>query len=438
MQEPDIQPGQDGSDLIFQESFIENFDGDGPFLNNAQFRIERMTGNNGAQHRVGNFGQDRNGIIGPNLFVDGKRWAGWYDDHQDITMRRVNSVLRMRGLSESLPDPTRTDYTDQGIFIPASTNRLTTGWLDTFARVFDNNEMRQVPDTSAPNRTWAPGAYYEIKVNFENQSWPSHRHSFWLMPATTLDFEIGPIGGGTEFVNAYDADPSSGVEVDIYEKEGNVGAQSDILLMKVIGGAAGSTPDDQITSPGINTGDHTIGCLHMPDRLVWYIDGIEVQRDEQRVPQVRMYMLVTRELNTGVGANPPPVEPKRPTDFGLWGHNAYASRDQHSSDFVDIHYVRVWTVEGVAPDNGSSGGTGTTVSNEVYTPRIAGPSIVTSGGIYAWHVENPVPNQTYDWTTSGALLAPLNGTDKSILRARCDETDESIRNVTVTVETTEP
>lgn len=88
-------------------------------------------------------------------------------------------------------------------------------------------------DARSPNIIFSPGTYFEIEVNFEDMRALGHRHSFWLMPASS---------GG----KAYDNDPANGLEIDIYEHElarekgphtGDGPNLNEAMLMKCIGGS---------------------------------------------------------------------------------------------------------------------------------------------------------------------------------------------------------
>lgn len=350
---PTINAGQDGADLSYTEVFRDDFDqAAGPFSANTNWRIETMTGNNASVHQAGNFGQDRNGNIGSGLVVDGARWAGWYDEHHDKTLRYTGDALELKAFKSNESNPTRTDYVDGSDQINASQSKLFVGWIDQFARAFDSGSGLQIPDTSAPNITYQPGHYFEMELDISDQLPDGHRLSWWIMPATDNDGNVQKIVDGqvTDAAPAYDGEPSTGCEIDIFEIERHPGTFENSFLMKVIaGGTNGNSPNDKVdlTSFNIRTGKHKIGLLWMPDRLVWYCDGQEVQRDEDRVPQVPGYMIVSEEVNTGVGSNPPAIDPKRPVDFGLFGGNCYAFADDFVNSSTRIHYISAYSVDTV-------------------------------------------------------------------------------------------
>lgn len=323
----------------------------------------------------------------------GRRHAAWYDKYLDKTAFIRDGLLVQRGfvadkdfdgfVSRDADGPRDIKYTDpdpneagKGT-VNFADFELHTSWFDTFAvksvdgqqvpvlrtdEVVSKKEFWGQPgksDTASPNIVFSPGSYFEIDVNFENMNAVAHRHSFWLMPAVDQK-------------NAYDKDPANGLEIDIYEHElavapDRVDAQSarrnEILLMKCIGGS--TTPpstknelrDDANTAihiPGINVGWHTIGLLWATDRLTWFVDGHPVVQDSVLIPQVDMFLILSREGNTGanhsgrpehVKANPPSI----PYDAGLFGGNVATPANRNvikaHQDDVLIRSVRAWRVK---------------------------------------------------------------------------------------------
>lgn len=340
------------------------------------FRRETMRdSNNSGQHRQG----------------EGRRHAAWYDRHLDKTAAVEGGVLVQRGYvaDSDLPgfesrdsgdSPRNRAYTDSD---PKDAKRgevnfadfeLHTSWLDTFAVKSVDGKQVPVPrsdellpkkdfwgqegktDTLSPNITFQPGTFFEIEVNFEGMEALAHRHSFWLMPANEQRL-------------AYDDDPANGLEIDIYEHEMVVDpdqvppsgpSPNGVLLMKCIG--AQTTPrntvnelrEDGSTSinvPGINRGWHKIGLLWTEKILLWFVDGIAVVRDRKLVPQVPMYMIVSREANTGAthsgDAQNLLAEGKSiPHDAGLYGRNVATPVNRElikdGRDEVRVRAVRAW------------------------------------------------------------------------------------------------
>lgn len=362
----------------FEIVFDSDFSKPGVLTGGDYWRRETMRDSN-------NSGQHRQDV--------GRRHAAWYDKHLDKTAFIRDGFLVQRGfiadkdlegfVSRDANGPRDTEYTDPD---PNEADKgavnfadfeLHTSWLDTFA--VKSVDGQQVPvlrtdevvpkkefwgqlgksDTASPNIVFSPGSYFEIEVNFENMNAVAHRHSFWLMPAF-------------EQKNAYDNDPANGLEIDIYEHELAVSPdrtdaksaqRNEILLMKCIGGS--TTPpstknelrDDANTAihvPGINVGWHTVGLLWTTDRLTWFVDGQPVVQDSVLVPQIDMFLIVSREGNTGanhsgrpehVAANPPAI----PYDAGLFGGNVATPTNRNviksNQDDVLVRSVRVWKVK---------------------------------------------------------------------------------------------
>ncbi len=325
----------------------------------------------------------------------GRRHAAWYDRYRDQTAFIRDGVLVQRGFvaDSDQPDFVSRDagdadrnhaYVDpdpsdaEGGEVNFADFELHTSWIDTFAVKEMNGERVPVQrddvlvskrelrgregfaDTRSPNITFRPGTYFEIEVNFEGMEALSHRHSFWLMPATADRV-------------AYDGDPGNGLEIDIYEhelsvrREGAVTLENDhqkneFMLMKCIGGSTNPPTtfnelrDDGETlvqSPGINRGWHRVGLLWTRDRLTWLIDGVAVVQDSKLVPQVPMYLIVSREANTGAsrGGGSTVLKAdgdKIPRDAGLLGRNVATPENRDlikaGRDEVLVRSVRAWQI----------------------------------------------------------------------------------------------
>ncbi|TWT53754.1 hypothetical protein Pla22_13860 [Rubripirellula amarantea] len=339
--------------------------------------------------RSNNAGQHRHG--------EGRRHAAWYDGYQDKTAAISDGVLVQRGFvadsdiegfesRDAGDQPRNFEYTDpdprdapKGA-VNFADFELHTSWIDTFA--LKHSEGKQVAvertdellpkdkywgqpgktDTQSPNITFSPGTYFEIEVNFEGMEALSHRHSFWLMPAGEQQF-------------AYDDNPANGLEIDIYEHEMVVEKDqaptsgrnpNEILLMKCIGGRTkpqstqNELRDDKNTAihvPDINVGWHKVGLLWTKDTLIWFVDGEAVVRDRQLVPQVEMFIVLSREANTGANHSSAPHElnvdgERVPHDAGLFGRNVAtpANREliKQGRDEVKVRYVRAWRIDEVA------------------------------------------------------------------------------------------
>jgi len=362
-------------ELVFDSDFSKAPDGPPPA---TLWRREDMgSSNNAGQHRQ----------------AEGRRHAAWYDRYHDKTGFVRDGLLIQRGFvadqdldgfvsrdagssprNHSYVDPDPRDQKEGPVNF--ADFELHTSWFDTFA--FKAVDGVQVPvladdklvaskdfwgqpgktDTPSPNIAFAPGTYFEIEVNFEGMTALAHRHSFWLMPAREQGL-------------AYDDDPANGLEIDIYEHElatdRAVAAtgernQNEILLMKCIGSK--TTPKSTqnelradgktaIRVPGINEGWHRIGLLWTKESLTWFVDGAAKVKDSVLVPTVDMYLIVSREANTGANSSGMPQElqadgDKIPFDAGLFGRNVATPANRElikaGKDEVKVRYVRAWKV----------------------------------------------------------------------------------------------
>ncbi|WP_218931981.1 LamG domain-containing protein [Adhaeretor mobilis] len=331
---------------------------------------------------------------GQHRMSPGRRHTAWYDKFHEKTSYIRDGVLVQRGFiaDEDIPgfvsrdqggprdhaydDPDPRDAAKGTVNL--GDFEFHTSWFTTYAlkavdgalvpvqaedKVLPHGKYWGQPgmsDTPSPNITFSPGTFFEIEVNFEGMQALAHRHSFWLMPTAT------------EFV-AYDEDPANGLEIDIYEHELTLEPElaesltpnpNDMLLMKCLGGA--TTPhatenelvpdlNTNINVPGINVGWHKIGLLWTHDQLVWFVDGVAKVRDTQLVPQVGMYLIISREANTGAlrsdGNNAHNLlvdGEKIPSDAGLWGRNAMTPGNRElvkaGKDDVKVRSVRAWKV----------------------------------------------------------------------------------------------
>lgn len=361
-----VQPVINGSTREYTQDWFDDFDGSTPLFENWQPDLM-----SDGLHRAGNADIDAQGNDIPRVLRDGrlvvngsaagKRWSAWYTQ-QHQTSYIDNGQLVMGALVEDLPDPTRRSYTQGGELVEWNTIRVMLSYLTTWARVYSNEANNGqggfITDPASPDRAWGPGSFHEMQVDFSQMSTQGMRLSFWLMPA--YDYTS----------DAYNADAADGVEIDIFEYENTPGFEQ-VVQMKVIGGSVlGNTPGGSVNVPksvaDFSEGPCTIGLLWETDKLVWYINGKEMQRDEDRVPQVPHYLIISRELNSGAKNNPGPGElqaipayisdangdlvknpepaPYIPEDAGLYAKNAWFHRDRMSGDKGFIDYVRVWSV----------------------------------------------------------------------------------------------
>lgn len=333
--------------------FDSSFDGTGDVDVGNPDSLWRFDDMHDSLHRAGNGGMDEfgNTDVPDWRTATGKRWSAWYDDYQTDNAYRSDGLLVMQGLSSGVPDPTRQDvYMDEGVEIDYGSSKLYTAWLDTWSRTFDKSKGHHVMDPASPGKVFRYG-YFEARVSFAEMITPGFRLSWWLMPASTDE-------AGQDVVahKAYDESGDNGVEIDIFEYEFVDGQNPQLIQLTLLGGAAGDsgmTFDASTLGVDLRKGFHTIGFLWEPDRLVWTIDG-KVARtitDAALIPDVYSYMVLTREMNSGVrrsssssikGGDPVEQKPYRPGDPGLYLQNVWIYRDRLAADRALIDYVRVW------------------------------------------------------------------------------------------------
>lgn len=350
---PSEEPVSVGVPAGWSLVFNENFDGSGAIDTTSVERNWRFENMDDALHRAGNSYMDEFGNTDVQSWqsANGKRWSAWYNDFHDVLAYRADGNLVMQGLSSGEIDPTRpVDYLDDNVSTRYGSSKLYTAWLDTFSRIWDQNQLKHVADPASPQKTFKYG-YFEMRVNFSEMITPGFRTSFWLMPASS-DAE----GQNVLVSNAYDADGNNGVEIDIFEYEYADESLKNKLVLALQGGSAGKTGkvfDAATAGISLHEGYHTIGLLWEPDRLVWNLNGVVMKEiiDANLIPDVYSYIIVSREMNSGVkrtgvdGVNAGDVLeelPYRPRDPGLFAQNIWEFKDKLMTDRVLIDYVQVW------------------------------------------------------------------------------------------------
>lgn len=289
-----------------------------------------------ALNRAGNENIDASGRPAPGNSVRGKRWAFWYNKYRDIVTQITDHGLEMRGYLTDELDLTRKPYKDArtGKTVEFNKHRFYTGYITT-ARRKQDEQWSWNPESKV---LFKPGTYIEIKLNAYRMLVDEHRVSGWWMP---YEYQ-----GKNAMGKAYNDNAADGVEIDIFEICSTL---KKYIMQKVVGGeivgdTEGGMVDLSLLDIDLFDGeDHTIGCLWTKEELVWDVDGIETNRDTERVPQGSCFFKLTREGNSGVqaaDAQPPYV----PADPGLFGGNAYNQKDKLNDDVVYIRYVRAWTV----------------------------------------------------------------------------------------------
>ncbi len=352
----------------------------------------------------------------------GRRWSAFYDDHLDKTafiMRDQNDrgVLIQRGILDSRTPDTDKDrgYTDPDD--PFNVVNFGRGKLYTsFLKTFDTDATTSASTLNTDSKGyWRPGHFFEIRVNFGQMNMGGHRHSFWLMPATTQGYGgLSEVCGDDTKAVAADCKVENGVEIDIYEYEASPSSSRNKLYMKVLGGDAGKTTNNlSFHPPGVNYSDeyksevvvtpgfehgllnvdqwHTVGLYWGNDRLVWYLDGVPVVEDTKHVPTAPHYLLLTREMNSGVQKSKSASAigtdyAKIPIDDGLAGENVglrrnleklgrisenYQDLSLEGKDYVKTDYVRVWRINGeLAPPVAPAGSTDASKGTVLVTGNI--------------------------------------------------------------------
>ena len=333
--------------------FEDNFDGTGDIDTSSDNKLWRFETMVDPLHRAGNTGMDEFGNTDVDFWRSplGKRWSGWYNGYNKDNAYRSNGMLVMQGLVTDESDPTRPiDYIDNGVLTQYGSGKLYTAWLDTWSRKYDAVLDKQVVNPDSPNKTFKYG-YFESRVNFSEMVTPGFRLSMWLMPATS-DAQ----GQNLVESNAYDSSGDNGVEIDIFEYEWIGASEENRIQMSLHGGAAGGSSTNFDTSAidiNLHEGWHTIGLLWMADRLVWSIDGnvVHVVTDTSLIPDVYSYLILSREMNSGVKAEGIDATesgdmleelPYRPRDPGLYAQNIWEFRDRIATDRALVDYIRVW------------------------------------------------------------------------------------------------
>ena len=333
-------------------TFGDEFDGSGALDVVSAERNWRFESMDDALHRAGNTGMDEQGKVAESWrSPKGKRWSAWYNAHQERTAYRQDGNLILGGYMSNESDPTRpVEYLDEGIQTRYGSNKLYTAWIDTFSRKWVGPGDLHVVDPASPGKSFKYG-YFEARVNFTQMKAPGFRVSMWLMPASS-----DPDGQKLLTSNAYDEDGNNGVEIDIFEYEWISTESQDRINVALQGGDAGKLARNvDVSELGIDlySDYHTIGLLWLPEKLVWLLDGHEIMKveDPDLIPDVYSYLILSREMNSGVKSaaldNPGPEDPLEklpyvPRDPGLYAKNIWAYRDRINEDKALIDYVRVW------------------------------------------------------------------------------------------------
>jgi len=332
---------------------VWNDEFNGNSLNKDKWRIEKILpdfqGNNAqmSQHVTNTFGFDTQGNRRDGEYPHGKRHAVWYDKHHDKTIEVKDGALYMGFYRSDEDDPTikssHHPYTNpRNGDVADFRKKIYTSWLDTYAMSWHDGAVRPARQDS-PNFYFRYG-FVEVGVNFEQTNVEGGRNSVWLLPAVDPIDEDRSLVGGT-----YDDSAANGLECDIFEYEPSPGAEH-FLLCKNIGANSKKIPPVDCRKFGIDItkGDHTIAVYWDNTVTIWYVDGIEVARDDVAIVHIAMALYLTREGNSaagggdGIAADPPYIQ----RDAGLWGYNiGTMSNERLETDKSAILYVRVYQNE---------------------------------------------------------------------------------------------
>lgn len=461
---PTINTGLPGSDLAWEIDHTDEFND-----LTTTFQFNNMTE---ALHQVGRKYTDADGNIIGDTNAPGRRWSAFYDDHQSTVTRIENNQLVMGGLFTPQNDFGSVDYILAANVIEMRSNRVYTSFLESSTRVYSNlangGAGGHIIDPASPDIYVEPGCFIQFDINFTETVTQAFRWSAYLLPRVPNESL------------SYDADPSNGVEIDFPEFESSPGFEG-YLQQKVIAGAGGQTPNgsvDVLTNFGIDvsTGWHTMGLLWLDDILVWYVDGVETQRDEVRVPQVPHYIVFSREANTGAkeyftdhnpaqtyntgdyvtqgnfsyransaiaaapfnvgqwtqvsyvdpadvgqpASNLVAVRPYIPPDPGLFANHWWFDRNSINTDVTRIDYLRTWRVS---------------------TPsarKISMKPLISTGLTVEASVDNPQTGEFYQWNkTRPDSEITIERTDSStaIIRAVGDVSTDVTGQVSITIGT---
>ena len=359
---PSINSGETGSTRTFTQVFADEFDEDGPGPG-PNFVYDTL---DDALNRTGNGDMDNDGNPDDGRSVEGKRWAAYTNGPNDEFVFRRDGLLYVGGKAEARTDPTSENYTHNGIAYNWRDVTPYAPYMVQSVRKFDNDLGRHVVDfENSPGIAMSPGHFVEMRMSVEQMRTEGYRVSLWLTPDPPNESLM------------YDDDPANGVELDIFEIENwaSGGYGSNRMQCKVLAGLAGNTRpqgggniDMSDHDIDITQGFFTVGCMWLSTGIYWYVNGKEVIRELELVPQVDMLLSLTRELNAGVKDNPSSPEDipsngiLRQEDVGLFNVSAFPHLDRIDEDFARFDYLRIWSVDGEnatfrgANSQGDSGG----------------------------------------------------------------------------------
>lgn len=121
-------------------------------------------------------------------------------------------------------------------------------------------------------------------------------------------------------------------EIDIVEYLGATPKTDHMTLHYGKDGNSHKSSSSWWTGPDLSLDYHTYGLLWEPDKLVWYVDGVErkVYTDKANIPAMPMQILATFALGAAWTNTPPDATTPFPSNFDIdyikvWRHNDHPS-----------------------------------------------------------------------------------------------------------------
>jgi hypothetical protein len=273
------------------------------------------------------------------------RHAGRYDKFRDVVHRIENNQLVLQAVVVKEKNELRQNFTDKGGVVHRyGEHKIYLPWLSTSLYMGKPDGGGLISDPSTLLGTAKPGTVSEVRVNLTKQMIRNMRWNFWLMSTVGKDYD------------------KNVAEVEIDTPEAQYSVRTDkfgnSVLMKVVGGEAGDTPNGQIdlASFGINLreGWHTFTLVwNLDGTLEFNIDGILVNRDDRHIT-MNAYFIMAFECNSGVKEARPvgdqvdwenyETDVYMPEDTGLTAESCILDIDLISQHEVRVDYVRVWEI----------------------------------------------------------------------------------------------
>lgn len=222
-----------------------------------------------------------------------------------------------------------TDYREDGQFGPG----WYSGCIETSVETYGGDETGAAEGHKGFSQTHG---YFEVRCKVPEivGSWAA----FWMMPDS--NFKNDTFGTGED-----------GAEIDIFESADayltNKRLHNSIthaIHIDGYGEELKSLGSDYYYIKDLYEDYHTYGLLWTPDEYVFYVDGHETWRTQDKVgtvAQVSHYMMLSMEVGGGTDDNGNPI-PGKDKDGNIWWCGDVTTNDQTKKyDFV-VDYVRVY------------------------------------------------------------------------------------------------